>query len=311
MNYNKFFSKPINVWIIAGLCCLLWGSAFPGIKTGYELFKIDSNDTFTIILFAGLRFFIAGFLTFVIFSLIYKKPLFPTKLSVTSIGILSLFQTLLQYLFFYLGLAYTTGGNASVIQGTNVFFALVISSLIFKLEKLSGKKIVGCIIGFVGVMVVSVNNISSVSFNDFVGEMLILLSTISYSFSSVFMKKFSIKHNPTMLSSWQFMLGGFLMSVIGLIGGGKLTHITFDGVTLLLYLAMVSAIAYSLWSILLMYNSVSKVGVCGFLTPIFGFILSVLFYDDITKIGYTVIFALILVVVGIIIVNKPDYKKPS
>ncbi len=310
MENNKLFSKSIFVWLIAGFCCLLWGSAFPGIKIGYELFNINSSDTFTIIMFAGIRFFLAGFLTFAIFSFVYKHPILPNKKSLGSITVLSLFQTVFQYVFFYLGLAYTSGENASVIQGTNVFFAILISSLLFKMEKLTFHKIFGCVVGFIGVVLVSVNNISSVSSSDLIGEVMILFSTLSYSFSSVFMKKFSVNNQPAMLSAWQFMLGGAIMVVVGIIGGGKLSVITVNGITLLIYLALVSSVAYSLWSILLMYNPVSKVAVCGFLTPIFGFILSSLFSNSDNG-GLVAIFALIFVVIGIVCVNKSNVKKLS
>ena len=44
------------------VCCLLWGSAFPCIKIGYKLWNIESGDVWSIILFAGTRFFLAGVL---------------------------------------------------------------------------------------------------------------------------------------------------------------------------------------------------------------------------------------------------------
>lgn len=300
---HKVFSKTIFVWLIAVLCCFLWGSAFPAIKVGYKLFEISTNDTASIILFAGIRFFLAGILTIVIFSITEKKLLAPSKKALPKIGVLSLFQTIVQYLFFYLGLAYTTGSRASVIQGTNVFIALLVSSLVFKLEKLRFNKIIGCTIGFAGVVLVSLDVFKQTGNASFMGEMFILFSTISYAFSSVFMKKYSVDDNPAMLSGWQFVLGGAVMILVGFAFGGRINVVSTKAVALLLYMAMISAVAYSLWSLLLKYNPVSKVTVCGFFTPIFGFVLSALFAGDSSGVGLIGVSALALVVVGMIIVN--------
>ena len=126
------------IWLIAAFCCLLWGSAFPAIRYGYTVLDISNTDTFSIILFAGIRFFGAGVLTLIIFSLISKKPLLPAKQDLPHIGVLSVFQTILQYLFFYLGLAFTTGSRASIVNSTSVFFALLIAALLFAWEKYAG-----------------------------------------------------------------------------------------------------------------------------------------------------------------------------
>ncbi|MFR5876530.1 MAG: DMT family transporter [Eubacterium sp.] len=309
MNLKKsFLSKSIVVWLLAAVCCFLWGSAFPAIKIGYHLFKIDTNDIASILLFAGLRFALAGVLTIIIFSIINKKPLFPYKNAFPKIGVLSLFQTIIQYVFFYLGLAYTTGDRASVIQGTNVFMALMISSLIFKLEKLSANKILGSIIGFAGVLIVSLDVFTQNAENSFKGEIFVLLSTVSYAFSSVFMKRYSAEYNPAMLSGWQFVLGGAVMILCGLISGGHISVLNVKSVLLLIYLAMLSAVAYSLWSILLKYNPVSKVTVCGFLTPVFGFILSSLFAGEGDSMSILGVIALLLVVIGMVLVNKQNNK---
>lgn len=201
---NHKLTKPAAVWLIAAVCCFLWGSAFPAVKTGYRLFSIDAGDTASIILFAGVRFFLAGVLTLLIFSVAEKRPLLPRKSAVKKIGILSLFQTVIQYIFFYLGLAFTSGERASVINASSVFFALLLSSLVFKMEKLSGRKIIGCVVGFAGVVLVSLDALKGTG-SGIKGEAFILLSSISYAMSSVLMKRFAVDDSPAMLSGWQFI----------------------------------------------------------------------------------------------------------
>ena len=107
-----------------------------------------------------------------------------------------------------------------------------------------------------------------------------------------------------MLSGWQFMLGGAVMTVFGIAFGGKLGTVSIKGVAILAYLAFLSACAYSLWSILLKYNDVSRVAVCSFLIPVFGFILSSVITNGEKAGAIASVIALILVVTGIIIVNS-------
>ena len=98
---NELLSKTSVVCMLAFLCCGLWGSAFPCVKIGYEMFQIASKDMASQILFAGLRFTLAGMLVIIIGSLGNRKMLLPKKESIPKIIKLSLFQTILQYLFFY------------------------------------------------------------------------------------------------------------------------------------------------------------------------------------------------------------------
>lgn len=302
----KDFSKKLQnvyiVWLAACICCFLWGSAFPVIKIGYEFFNIDSNDTASIILFAGIRFVIAGVLTITIFSLSSKKLVKPKKSSVGKVCVLALFQTILQYMLFYIGLAHTTGVKSSIIDGTNTFFAILISVFIFKQEKFSYAKIIGSLFGFSGVVLAGLSgNRGGLSFQS--GDVLLLLSAVSYAFSSVFLKKFSKDDNTSVLSGYQFVLGGTVMTVAGLIMGGKVSTDSIKGLLVLVYLGFVSAIAYSLWGVLLKYNDVSRITVCGSMTPIFGFTLSyVLLGEDNGKMLFKLI-GLLCVVGGMIIVN--------
>lgn len=59
----QVMQKTAVVWLGALICCALWGSAFPCIKIGYQMFEIDAADTAAQILFAGYRFTLAGILT--------------------------------------------------------------------------------------------------------------------------------------------------------------------------------------------------------------------------------------------------------
>ena len=309
-NKKDYLQKTWVVCALALLCTFLWGSASPCIKIGYALFKIPSHQTWTQVLFAGTRFVLAGILTILIGSMLNRKMLLPTKSSAFNIVKLSLFQTILQYIFFYIGLAHNSGVKASIINGSNTFFVILVSALIFRQEKLNLKKLAGCIIGFAGVIVVSMNG-QKIDMNlSLMGDGSLFLCALSYAFSSCLMKNYSKKDNPVMLSGYQFIFGGIVMIIMGYALGGRITHISVNSVLMLIYLACISAVAYSLWGILLKHNPVSKVAIFGFTNPVFGVLLSAWWLGEGGReLGVNALIALVLVCIGILIVNVKAKKE--
>lgn len=303
---KSIMQKLVVVILLATICDLLWGSAFPFIKLGYEVFEIPSDSTSSQILFAGLRFTLAGIMVILFMSAVKKQFLIPkSKKTVGRVFILSCFQTILQYILFYIGLAHTNGVKGSIIEASNVFIAIFVASIIFKQEKLTPKKLIGSLIGFVGVIIINLNGLT-LDLN--IGDICIFLSTFAYAMSSVLLKRYSKEEDTVLLSGYQFLLGGLVMAAVGLLAGGSLTVWTTKGVMLLLYLAFISAMAYSLWAILLTYNPISKVAVMGFLNPVFGVILSAIILEEGDIINYRSVIALVLVCIGICVVYWKDQQ---
>ena len=302
---ESILQKQSMVVLMAVLCCLLWGSAFPCIKLGYQLFDIPSGDSSSQILFAGIRFTLAGILVILAGSVLQGEFLKPSRKAIPKVLKLCMFQTVLQYIFFYIGLAHITGVKGSIVNAVNVFFTILVSCLMFRLEKLDKQKILGCIIGFAGVVIVNLGGEFDMSFT-MLGDGFLMISAFAYALSSVLIKIYGKDENPVMLSGYQFVAGGFIMILAGLIMGGRLNIVTIKGALLLLYMAFISAGAYTLWSLLLKHNPVSKVAVFGFFTPIFGVILSAIILGESTSFQPKTLAALLFVCIGIIIVN---YKK--
>ena len=309
MKERSVLTKKAAVIPLTMLCCLLWGSAFPCIKLGYGYSGIGSDDTASQILYAGLRFALAGVLALIIGSLTARKPLIPRKKAVPKIVMLSLFQTILQYTFFYIGLARSTGMKSSVITASNVFLSILVASLIFRTEKLTFRKILGCTAGFSGVVLINLSGIGG-GFR-LTGEGFVFLSALSYAFSAALIKRFSAEEDPVMLSGWQFIIGGTFMTILGLVLGGRIGTVDLRGAAMLVYLAIVSAAAFSIWGTLLKHNPVSMISVFGFMNPVFGVILSFLLLSERSEAGpLRVVAALGLVALGIVIVNyTPKIKR--
>ena len=298
---KKIYSKGIFVFFAAMLCCALWGSATPFIKIGYEL-MLPEKEVASTILFAGIRFFLAGVLTILIYSVAGRKFIYPQKENLGKITTVSIFQTIIQYIFFYVGLANTTGVKGTVISGSNSFFSILIASLVFRQEKLSFRKIIACILGFAGIISV---NLKGLDLNmNLTGDGFVLFSTIAYAVSSVLMKKYSRDENPVVISGYQFVLGGLVMIVLGVILGGSVRIESAKAVGVLIYLSLLSAVAYSLWGILLKHNPVSKVTIYTFMIPVFGVILSWLMLSEQSGVSIVnLVFALFFIALGIGVLN--------
>ncbi|MDE6788842.1 MAG: DMT family transporter [Ruminococcus sp.] len=156
---ENILTKTPAVIMLAFICSVLWGSAFSGVKIGYEKFGIDFADWSSQMIFAGVRFAIAGIMALVFGSISAHKVLLPTRRSVPKIMVISMFQTILQYIFYYIGLAHTTGVKAVVIVAANCFMAILISSLIYKTEKLTLHKMIGCILRFSGIIIINLSEL--------------------------------------------------------------------------------------------------------------------------------------------------------
>ena len=285
-----------KTWVVAALacvCCLLWGSAIPLIKTGYRLMQVDSADTASQIVFAGVRFALAGILVLIFASISERKVMIPDRTILKYAVPVCLAQTVCQYFFFYIGVAHTSGVKGAIITGLGNFIAILLSCFIFRKERMTGRKMIGCILGFAGFKLT--------------GEGFILIAQFSYGMSTVLINIFSRKVSPVILSGTQFTMGGIVLFLIGKIMGGHLGVVNAAGIGIIFYLAMVSAVAYTLWSVLLAWNDVSRVAIFGFVNPLFSVILSALVLGEVRQafnIGSLI--ALFLVCVGIYVVNRKD-----
>lgn len=306
-----FLSTTAGILTAAVLANLLWGSAPAFIKLGYEAFGIAVEDVMSKILFAGLRFTLAGFLALLSGSLLHRRALLPKRGSGGMILVLALLQTAFQYFFYYIGLSHTAGYKAALISPTSTFFALLFAALVFRQEKLTPQKVLGCLIGFAGVVLVSLSGQSGGGVR-LDGEGFILLSSVCGGCGSVLMNRYSAREDPIVLCGWGFVTGGALMIAVGLAGGGRLAAASASAWPIMIYLGFLSAVAYSLWSMLLQRHPVSRVVVFSFLNPVFGVVLSAVLLDEFSTLNVPrCLLAMALVFLGVRIVNRPERHRKA
>ncbi|NLL29670.1 MAG: DMT family transporter [Clostridiales bacterium] len=303
MDKSRFYTKRINIIVLAAICTFLWGSAFPSIKVGYELFNISANNVGGKLIFAGYRFLLAG-LFVLLMQIVRKKDIFKISMKdLKEVTILGLSQTSLQYIFFYIGLTYTTGVRGSIINGTSTFFSILLAHYIYKNDKLSSNKIIGFILGFIGVVIINLGGSSVLegSFS-FKGEGFIMIAAFLISISSIYGKKISQNKDASTVTGYQLTIGGLALIILGYILGGHLSNFTVKSTLLLIYMALLSSVAFALWSQLIKYNKVGVISVYNFLIPVFGTILSAIVLKE-NIFDLKILIALILVCAGIYLVN--------
>lgn len=301
---EEFFTKPWVVALCAIFCCVLWGSAFPCVKIGYELFHIDRGSVPSIMLFAGVRFALAGMLVIAFGSIQKRAFLFPKPRNIWRVLLVALFQTALQYTFFYIGLSRVSGVKSSVLNGLGVFFTILCACFVFRTEKFNLIKLAGCVLGFGGVILINLGGDFTFTFS-FTGEGFLILSGLSSAVAAGLVKIFSRHENTTALCGYQFLIGGVVLVIIGASFGGTIPHISVGAAFMLLYLGFLSACAFTLQGFLLKYNPVSKVAVFKSANPLFGAVFSAIILNESEQLlsVYTLI-AIILVCLGIFIINK-------
>lgn len=306
---KNIFQNPIVLTLLALLCCALWGSATPFIKTGYALMEVSGVPS--TMLFAGMRFTLAGIITVAIYSIARRRVLYPKAANLPKVLTVSVFQTVVQYIFFYIGLANTSGVKGTIASGTSAFFCVLIASLIFRQEKLTFKKILACVLGFAGVVIVNLNGLELTM--NLLGDGFVIFSAIASALSSVLMKRFSKDEDPVVISGYQFIVGGIFLVVLGLALGGTIKLADLTGLLVLLYLAILSAVAYAVWGTLLKHNPVSRVTIFSFTTPIFGTLLSMLMLsaESSGTQPLNLVITLILVSLGILLLNYQPRAKES
>lgn len=304
MNSEKFYTNRRNIVLLATLCCILWGSAYPAIKGGYALFNIAGNDIPSKLIFAGYRFALAGLIVLAV-QIMSRKNIFILKgRLIGQVTLLGFCQTTLQYIFFYVGLSYTTGIRSSIINGTGAFFSILLAHFIYKNDRLNLNKILGCIVGFIGVIIVNLNGESLfVSSFSIQGEGFVMLAAFILSAASIYGKKITKDQDASTITGYQLFIGGVVLLILGYAFGGSLSGFTLKSTSLLLYMALLSSIAFAVWTQLLKYNKVGIISVFNFLVPIFGSLLSAIFLGE-NIFDIKIFISLIFVCAGIYLVYR-------
>ena len=306
MKKTNLLSKPPVAAALAVFCTLLWGTAFPFIKLGYQEYEIRDGDIGAKLLFAGFRFLLAGLMVLGALCVRERRLVLPRKTDAGAVVSLGLVLTAGQYLCTYIGIGFTSGANTSVITACASFLTVLAVPFFFRGDRLTVWKVIGCILGFGGVLLI--NRGGGVTSETLFGDGMIFLSTVCAAAGNILSKKVASNRDPLLVTAYQLMIGAVVLIVAGFVCGGRLSLQNASALLILLWLALVSAVAFAVWTALLKRHPASKIAVFNLLVPIIGTVLSgVLLGENVFR--WETALSLLLIAGGIIMVNLAKEDK--
>lgn len=296
---DNIFTKKQFVILFALIAMFAWGCAYPFIKLGMIEWNIGSTDAGGRMLFAGVRFTTAGVLTLIIARLKGQPLVVKEPANVGLLLIFALFNTALHYYCFYSGLAFCEGGKASIINSLSPFILIILALIIFR-EKMTVNRLVGCILGFVGIIIVNLGaNLSGFSFN---GEGMIILNCICSAIGGILTRVVTKRVPAITATGYSLSLGGLMLVIVGFLTGGRLEQVTAKGVLLLLGLIAISMAGFILYNQLICYNPISEIAIFNALIPVFGTMMSCIMLGE--KFGVMNLLGLVCTSLGIFVIHR-------
>lgn len=303
---QSIFTHPAWVVIFALTAAMVWGWAYPLIKLGFREFEITADMTASKMLFAGIRFCISGLIILSIAKLTHRD----FSLKKTSerriytwlyLLLFALLNTTIHYAFFYFGLSHSEGARAAIINSMGVFATVILACMFFKSDKFTARKIIGCVIGFLGILSLNLGGVESGRFT-WLGDGMIMLNALCSAGASLMTRGVGQRIDVFIGTGISLGMGGALLILPALFLGGTLQTTTLWGVTILILLIGISTIGFTLYNKLLTCNPVGKVAIYNSLIPVIGTLSSCLCLGETFYWKY--IIAGTLATSGIYIINK-------
>lgn len=302
MNSEKsIFQRPFWVVTFALSAAISWGWAYPLIKLGFDEFGIMQSMTGSKMLFAGIRFFISGVLILCIARFFKRDFRIRNSNGVWYILLYALLNTTLHYAFFYIGLSHSDGARAAILNSLGVFMLVLLACVFFKSDKLTTKKMLGCVIGFAGILSL---NLGKESYSEFtmMGDGMIVMNALCSAFAGLLTRGLGKFVDVVVGTGYSLAIGGLLLVLPGVVMGGVLPHVTPYGILLLGLLVCISTLGFTLYNKLLSCNPVGKVAIFNSLIPVVGAITSCICLHE--PFYWKYILAAGLSMAGIYIINR-------
>ncbi len=298
---TSIFQRPAWVVTFALTAAIAWGWAYPLIKLGFGEFGITQEMTGSKMLFAGIRFAISGVIVLILARGKGKSFGVVRPVNWWYLLVFALLNTTLHYAFFYIGLSHSEGARAAILNSMGVFLLVLLACLFYKSDKLTMRKIIGCVIGFVGILILNLGGGESGHFT-WLGDGMIILNALCSASAGLMTRGLRTRVDVFVGTGYSLGIGGVLLIVPGLLLGGTLPQVTGMGIVILGLLIGISTMGFALYNKLLSCNPVGKVAIFNSLIPVVGAITSCLCLNE--PFYWKYLMAALLATGGIYIINK-------
>lgn len=270
---RPLFQRPLWVALFALTASIAWGWAYPLIKLGFAEFQITPDMTGSKMLFAGVRFSMAGLIVLMLAKSSRREMQLKEKGSWWFLLLFTLLNTTLHYTFFYIGLSYAEGARSAILNSLSVFVVVIFAGVFFKTDKMTLPKVLGCVMGFAGILALNLGEENSGQFT-LMGDGMIILNALCGAAASLLTRGLSKRVDIFVGTGYSLFFGGLLLVLPGLLMHGTLPQFTILGVVYLILLVAISTIGFSLYNKLLTCNPVGKVAIFNSLIPVVGAVTS-------------------------------------
>ena len=289
--------KTLDYFLLTTLA-LIWASAFFNIKI--------ATYSYGPITIAFLRI-LFGAIPVIILCLVknIKIEAFSNDwMWYASIGIINL---VIPFFLIAYGVQKVQSNLAAILMSSTPISATILAHFFVDKEKINFFKIIGIILGFVGILYLFSDNLLITNSN-FFSALMILLGSTFYVIGGILTLKISHKKNENVTASI-LIWGTLIICPISLFFEQPWTlSPRLDSTLSLIYLGVFpTGIAWLLRFVILKKNGLVFQSQVAYLIPIFGVILGFLFLDEL--ITSKVLIALVAVVLGIYFVKKSSTSK--
>ncbi len=293
---RKYFSQTTFLAIVA---CLLWSSAFVGVKIGLKYH--------TPLQFAGIRFVISGIM---LLPVIYDFGRFwkETSQNFGFVLLIAFLQVILQYSLFYMGISLLPASISAMIVGSSPLFIALIAHFFVKGDRMTLPKSGSIVLGIIGVAIITIGRkkLPSGAEIALTGVVLLILNNVVSAISNIVIARKKHTISPLVLTSSSLFIGGLGLLFISFpVEGLPQKFFPSEYFVALAWLSFLSAAAISIWNTLLRRPEikVSELNIWKFLIPVSGAALSWLIlpneWPDLKSVSGMVLIGISLVILNV------------
>lgn len=290
MSSNKF--RGYAAWLSI---CIVWGTTYLAIRIGVAHIPP--------MLFAGIRWIVAGIIFISVLRILHKK--FPKFSDLKHIAVMGLLMLGFGNGLVVTGEQYISSGLAALLITTVPFWIVGFDSVASKKSVLNKYIALGLVLGLLGVTAIFGDNWKDLFNKDyFIGVLSILGAVVAWSLGSVYSKHKKISIHPLMSAAVQMLVAGIAQTLLGiLLGELSEVKISQEGILSLSYLIIFGSIlGYGSYIYAIEHLPLSLVSTYAYINPIIAVFLGWLVLDE--KLNLYMILAAVLIIAGVMLVKK-------
>jgi drug/metabolite transporter (DMT)-like permease len=253
--------------------CLLWGSSWAAVKLGLE--------TVPPLLSLGIRFFIASLILGLV--ILVRRLRVPTdKKFWKLVFLLCSTSFTIPFVLIYWAQIHVNSGLASVLFATFPFWVAILSHSFLPDERIASQRIVGMVIGFLGVSIIFKNGFSGVGSTMVLGMSAIIIGAIIQAYGLIALRRLGKKMHPVMLNFWPMLLSSIVLFTVS-IGTEDYSAVLFDlkAVGSIIYLSIFcTVVTFVIYFWLIKHIEAVILSLSAFITPVIAVFIGVIMMGE-------------------------------